>query len=74
MNAPLAYSIAEACEAARIGRTSVYEAINSRALIARKHGRRTVILAEDLHRWLQDLPVRTPEASTVTRPRDRSAT
>ena len=57
MNTPLAYSIAEASEVSRIGRTSIYEAISSRELIARKHGRRTVILADDLRRWLQNLPV-----------------
>jgi excisionase family DNA binding protein len=57
MNTPLAYSIAEACEVSRIGRTSIYEAISSRELIARKHGRRTVILADDLRRWLQNLPI-----------------
>jgi excisionase family DNA binding protein len=50
MSTPLAYSIAEACEVSRIGRTSIYEAINSRELIAHKHGRRTVILADDLRR------------------------
>jgi len=57
MNTPLAYSIAEASEVSRVGRTSIYEAINSRDLIARKNGRRTVILADDLHRWLQNLPL-----------------
>ena len=57
MKTPLAYSIAEASEVSRIGRTSIYEAINSRDLIARKNGRRTVILADDLHRWLQNLPL-----------------
>jgi excisionase family DNA binding protein len=56
MNIPLAYSIAEACEIARIGRTSIYEAINSGELIARKNGRRTLILSDDLRRWLQSLP------------------
>ena len=64
MNIPLAYSIAEACEIARIGRTSIYEAINSGELIARKNGRRTVILCDDLRRWLQDLPARTPQATS----------
>jgi excisionase family DNA binding protein len=70
MNAsPLAYSIAEACEVSGISRTSVYEAINARELIARKHGRRTVILADELRRWLQSLPITTPKApskSSVT--------
>ena len=57
MNTPLAYSITEASEVSRIGRTSIYEAISARELIARKHGRRTVILADDLRRWLQNLPL-----------------
>jgi excisionase family DNA binding protein len=57
MNTPLAYSIAEASEVSGVGRTSIYEAISSRELIARKRGRRTVILADDLRRWLQNLPL-----------------
>jgi len=61
MNTPLAYSLSEACEAARISRTSMYQAINSCELVARKNGRRTVILAEDLSRWLQSLPIAAPK-------------
>jgi excisionase family DNA binding protein len=53
---PLAHSIAEACTLARAGRTSIYEAINSGALRAVKRGRRTLILQDDLCRWLQSLP------------------
>ena len=64
MNTPLAYSIEQACEIANIGRTSIYDAIKSSKLIARKNGRRTVILAEDLRLWLQDLPARTPQATS----------
>jgi len=64
MNTRLAYTIAEACEAARIGRTSIYDAIKSCKLIARKNGRRTVILAEDLRLWLQDLPARMPQTTS----------
>jgi excisionase family DNA binding protein len=56
MNSPLAYSIAEACAAARAGRTAVYEAIKDGVLIARKRGRRTIILSDDLRRWLDRLP------------------
>jgi excisionase family DNA binding protein len=59
MHSPLAYSIAEACAAARAGRTAIYEAIKAGELIARKRGRRTIILSEDLRRWLDDLPALT---------------
>lgn len=54
MNSQLAYNIAEACTAARAGRTALYEAINSGELRAVK--RRTLILKDDLVRWLENLP------------------
>ena len=56
MNLPLAYSISEACAAARAGRTALYEAIRNGALIARKRGRKTLILPEDLRRWVESHP------------------
>lgn len=56
MNSPLAYSVAEACQAARIGRTSLYEAIRTGDLRAVKCAKRTLILADDLRRWLESLP------------------
>jgi excisionase family DNA binding protein len=53
---PLAHSIAETCVLARAGRTAIYEAINSGELIAHKRGKRTLIFASDLERWLASLP------------------
>jgi excisionase family DNA binding protein len=62
MNLPLAYSIAEACSVARAGRTALYEAIRSGALRAVKRGRRTLVLADDLRRYLESLPAVDPKA------------
>jgi excisionase family DNA binding protein len=62
MNSPLAYSIAEACSVARAGRTSLYEAIRSGALRAVKRGRRTIVLADDLRHYLENLPVVVPKS------------
>jgi excisionase family DNA binding protein len=52
----LAHSISDACSIARTGRTSLYEAIRTGALRAVKRGRRTLILDDDLRRWVQSLP------------------
>ena len=52
----LAYSVAEACEASGIGRTTLYDLIKSGKLVARKCGRRTVILVDDLAAALKNLP------------------
>ena len=56
MQNQLAHSIAEACARSGIGRTAIYELINTGQLPARKRGRRTLILVEDLQRCLQSLP------------------
>jgi excisionase family DNA binding protein len=55
---PLAHSIDEVARLANCGRTTVYAAINSHVLAARKIGRRTIILNADLQNWLTSLPVR----------------
>jgi excisionase family DNA binding protein len=49
-------SIAEACAMAGIGRTKLYEAIADGRLQARKVGKRTIILRNDLRAFLESLP------------------
>ncbi|WP_375783030.1 MULTISPECIES: helix-turn-helix domain-containing protein [unclassified Bradyrhizobium] len=53
--------IDEACLVARVGRNTLYKAVDSGALRARKLGKKTLILREDLQRWLEDLPSYEPK-------------
>lgn len=52
-----ALSIEETLELVPFGRTMIYEALKTKKLVARKLNRRTLILVEDLERFLNDLPV-----------------
>lgn len=61
----LALTVAEACAAARIGRTTLYEAIKRGDLVAAKYGRKTLIRVSDLRNWLERLP---PIHSPSSRP------
>jgi excisionase family DNA binding protein len=58
---PIALTVTEACSAARAGRTSLYHAINVGQLRAVKRGRRTLVLADDLRRWIESHPAIEPK-------------
>jgi len=59
-----AVSIAEAAAMAGLGRTKIYEAISKRHLQARKCGKRTIILRDDLRSYLANLPEASPKIDT----------
>lgn len=50
------YSAKEAASVSSVGKTTLYQAIKTGELRALKKGARTIILARDLERWLQNLP------------------
>lgn len=56
LNHKLSLSVEEAAEATGIGRSKLYEAMRDGLLQARKFGRRTIILRDDLERFLSALP------------------
>ena len=67
MEYQLAYNIAEACAAARIGRTTLYEAIKNGSLRAVKRGARTLILTEDLRNWIAGTPGKKSRSGSIAR-------
>jgi excisionase family DNA binding protein len=50
-------SIIEACSVAGIGRTKLYSAMSTGELVARKFGKRRIILRDDLQKFLTSLPI-----------------
>lgn len=56
----LALTIPEAIKVAGVGRSTLYAEISQGRLRAVKSGRRTLILTEDLRRWLENLPAVRP--------------
>jgi excisionase family DNA binding protein len=55
-NEKLAYSVDETAVRAGVGRDKIYSAIREGHLAARKLGRRTLILQDDLDKFLRALP------------------
>jgi hypothetical protein len=53
---PLAYTISAAVKAAAVSRTELYRSAKRGELEIRKRGKRSVILADELRRWVQSLP------------------
>lgn len=51
-----AYRIADVCKVTGLGRTSIYAAIKSGDLVARKWNRCTIVLGDDLATFLTNLP------------------
>lgn len=56
----LAYTPEEAVRVSGVSRSRLYEAMRDGRLKARKNGRSTLILAEDLAEFLRALPERQP--------------
>jgi Helix-turn-helix domain len=56
----LSVRVEEAVDLSGIGRTALYAAIRDGELVARKRGRSTVILLDDLQRYLNSLPTVQP--------------
>jgi hypothetical protein len=61
----LAYTIAALCQASGIGRTKIYDDLKAGRLHARKHGKRTLILADEARRWLESLPAQSSRQQTA---------
>ena len=52
----LAYTVDEAAFRACLGRDAIYDAVREGKLEAKKKGRRTLVTAEALRRYLESLP------------------
>ena len=61
MQEPLAVSIEGAIKASGLGRSKIYDEIRDGRLLARKVGKRTLILMTDLKAWLAAFPTITPK-------------
>jgi excisionase family DNA binding protein len=70
----LAYQIPEACEAAGVCRSKLYQLIKSGQLPVRKLGKRTLILASDLKALVEGLPPGGPTAKIPLKQKQKPET
>jgi hypothetical protein len=63
---PLAYAIEDVPGVSGLTRTRVFEAIRQKQLMARKIGRRTIVEAAELERFISTLPTRGREPDEAT--------
>lgn len=56
MSEKLSYTIAEAVAVSGVSRSTLYRAMKAGDLQARKRGRTTLFMADELRRWLESLP------------------
>ena len=57
----LTYTVKGACKLTNVGQTTIYQALNDGTLIGKKVGRRTLITHDALRRWIDNLPMYTPQ-------------
>jgi hypothetical protein len=62
----IAYAIEDVPSATGLTRTRIFQAIREGQLTARKLGRRTIIEATELRRFIETLPTRGREPAEVT--------
>jgi excisionase family DNA binding protein len=63
--APLAYTIAEVVAKTRLGERTIYKHIYEGRLTARKCGKRTLVLADDLNAFLRSMPCIPPKRNAA---------
>ena len=73
MEKPAAYTIAQALVELSIGRDKLYKLIKGGRLPARKLGRKTLILADDLRAFLESLPAIEDAPPVIVRRRGNAA-
>ena len=52
----IAVGITEAAKMLGIGRSSLYKLFSEKKIVARKSGKRTLVLVEELERYVKNLP------------------